>query len=383
MMARKTSLKAVVLAGGLGTRLRPLTYSRPKPMLPIGPKPVLQYVIESLASSGFDQIIVTTNYLQEQIESYFGDGSRFGVSLTYPEEKTPLGTAGSVKNAERYLDETFALIQGDNITDIDMARQLRYHRAKNAIATLSVMRVKEPWNYGVVMLDKQNKILGIQEKPSPSECRSNLINTGLYILEPDVLDPVPNGKQFDFAKDLFPIILTQGKGLYGYKAQGFWTDIGSVDGFLEASNWILGKMTSHISSNMNTGLTKFKGPVWIGEDTALENEVTIRGPVYVEDSCKIGKNVFLGPGTALKRNVSVGEGSRINGALVFDSTRIYSKVTLSQCIVDMGCEIGTDSVIESSTILGAGCKIGEGVKIGHGVRLDPGTVVERGKTIKT
>jgi NDP-sugar pyrophosphorylase family protein len=376
-------LKAVVLAGGVGTRLRPLTYSRPKPMLPIGPKPALQYVIESLANSGFNQIIVTTNYLREQIEDYFGDGSGFGVSLTFPEEKTPLGTAGSVKNAEQFLDETFALIQGDNITNINIAEQLRDHKSKNALATLGVMRVKEPWNYGVVILDKESKISGFQEKPRPSECRSNLINTGLYILEPDVLDLVPSGKPFDFAKDVFPLILAQGKGLYGYKVRGFWTDIGGVDGFLEASDWILGRMTKHISSSVNVSLTNIKGPVWIGEETILEEDVTIQGPVYVEDSCTIGKNVFLGSGTTLKRNVSIGEGSRINGAIVFDTSRIHTKVTLSRCVVDMNCEIGSGSVIDTSSIVGVGCKIGEKVVIGRGVKLEPGTVVERGKTIKT
>jgi NDP-sugar pyrophosphorylase family protein len=352
-------------------------------MLPIGPKPALQYVIEFLGKSGFDQIVVTTNYLQEQIESYFSDGSRLGVSLVYPEEKTPLGTAGSVKNAEQYLNETFALIQGDNITDVNMADQLRYHRRKNALATLGVMRVKEPWNYGVVMLNRQNKIVGFQEKPRPEECRSNLINTGLYILEPDVLDLIPSGKPFDFARDVFPIMLDQGKALYGYRAVGFWIDIGSVDGFLEASHWVLSKITRHIPSNAGTGLTKISGLVSIGDGTILEKGVTMRGPVYVEDSCVVGRNVFLGSGTSLKRGVGVGEGSKINGALVFESTKIHSRVTLNQCIIDMNCEIGSDSVVDPSTIIGAGCKIGEGVMIGPGVKLEPGTVVERGKTIKT
>jgi NDP-sugar pyrophosphorylase family protein len=375
-------LKAVVLAGGLGTRLRPLTYSRPKPMLPLGPKPALQYVIESLARSGFNRIIVTTNYLQEQIEGYFGNGSRFGVSLTYPEEKAPLGTAGSVKNAEKYLDETFALVQGDNITDINMSEQLRYHRRKNALATLGVIRAEQPWNYGVVVLDQQNKIMGFQEKPHPEQCRSNLINTGLYILEPDVLDLIPSGRPFDFAKDVFPIILDQGKDLYGYKARGFWTDIGSVDGFLKASYWILSKMTNNISPSADTGHTKITGSVQIGDRTTLE-EAVVRGPVYLEDLCVIDRNVFLGPGTTLKRSVSVGGGSKINGALVFDSTRIGSGVILNRCIVDTNCEIGSDSVIETSAILGAGCRIGEGATVCHGVKLEPGIAIERGKTIKT
>ncbi len=376
-------MKAVVLAGGFGTRLRPLTYSRPKSMLPIGPKPVLQYVIESLSDSGFDDIIVTTNYLPEQIQEYFGDGSRFGVSLRYPKEETPLGTAGSVKNAERYLDETFALIQGDNITDIDMAEQLKYHKSKNALATLSVMKANAPWKYGVVVLDKQDKITGFQEKPPPEQCRSNLINTGLYVLEPDVLKLIPSGKPFDFAKDVFPIILDQGKGLYGYRAKGFWTDIGSAEGFLEASRWLLNKMSRHISPTAEISRTRIRGSVWIGDGTTLETGVKIQGPVYIEDSCALQKGVSMNPGTMLKRKVIVGEGSTINGAVVFDSTVIDSMVTLNQCIIDEKCEVGSKSEIGTSTIIGAGCKIGEGVMIGSGVKLDPGLVVQKGKTIRT
>jgi mannose-1-phosphate guanylyltransferase/phosphomannomutase len=352
-------------------------------MLPLGPKPALQYVIESLAGSGFNDIIITTNYLQDQIENYFGDGSRFGVSLKYPREETPLGTAGSVKNAEQFLDETFALIQGDNITDIDMAEQLKYHKRKNAMATLGVMKVSDPWRYGVVMLDKQNKIVGFQEKPPPGKYLSDLINIGLYILEPDVLELIPTGKPFDFARDLFPIMLDQRKSIYGYKARGFWTDIGSVEGFLEASQWVLNKMTHCIAPNVDASLAKIKGPIWIGDGTTLEIGVTIRGPVYVEDSCTISKNVSLNPGTTLKRRVSVGENSKINGALVFDSTEIRSNVTLNKCVIDERCEIRSNSVIDALAIIGAGCTIGEGVEIGRGVKLEPGLVVEQGKTIRT
>jgi NDP-sugar pyrophosphorylase family protein len=233
------------------------------------------------------------------------------------------------------------------------------------------------------VLDKQSKIVGFQEKPSPEECRSNLINTGLYVLEPTVLDLIPTGKPFDFARDVFPIILNQRKRLYGYKTKGFWTDIGSVEGFLEASWWLLNKMTRHISPNVDISQARVKGPVWIGEGTTLGMGVTIRGPAYVEDSCTIRKNASLNPGTTLKRRVSVGEDSKINGALVFDSSEIHSNVTVNRCIIDERCEIKSNSVIDALAMLGAGCKIGERVIIDRGVKLEPGLVVEQGKTIKT
>jgi mannose-1-phosphate guanylyltransferase/phosphomannomutase len=352
-------------------------------MLPLGPKPVLQYVIELLSGSGFDEIIVTTNYLQEQIEDYFGDGSRFGVSLRFPREEKPLGTAGSVKNAQQYLDETFALIQGDNITDIDMAKQLKYHLKKNAIATLSVVKVGEPWKYGVVMLDRGSRIVGFQEKPASRECRSNLINTGLYILEPDVLDVIPPSQSFDFAKDVFPILLEQRRILYAYRAKGFWTDIGSVEGFFEGSRWLLSKVTRHFSPSVDASFARITGRVHIGDGTTLGKGVTIRGPAYIEDNCAVMENTVLNSDTILKRNVSVGENSRINGALIFESTKIRSKVTLNQCIIDQKCEIGSNSVIEELAIIGAGCTIGDDAIIGRGVKINPGVIVERGKTIRT
>jgi mannose-1-phosphate guanylyltransferase/phosphomannomutase len=376
-------MKAVILAGGYGTRLRPLTYSRPKPLIPIGPKPVLQYIIESLAQQHFDDITITTNYLQEQIENYFGDGSRFGVTLRYPKEDKPLGTAGSVKNAERFLDETFAVIQGDNITEINMAEQFRYHEKKRGLATLAVLQVQEPWKYGVVSLDKRNRIVGFQEKPRREECRSNLANTGLYIIEPDVLKIIPKDQQFDFAREVFPKILGIKKPLYGYRARGFWTDVGDVGGLLEASGWLLKKMRTSISPTVDTSEAKIRGTAWIGDGTILEPGVRIEGPVYIENMCKIGKSSTLRGGTMLKHDVNVGSLSTLNGALVFNSTDIHSKVTLTNCVIDEKCEVGSNTLIDSSVIIGAGCKIGENSVIGPGVKLEPGTTIEQGKTIRS
>jgi len=372
-----------VLAGGYGTRLRPLTYSRPKSMLPIGSKPVLQYIVESVAQLGSDEIIVTTNYLQEQIKDYFGDGSRFGVKLRYPKEDKPLGTAGSVKNAEKFLDETFAVIQGDNITDINIKAQLAFHRRKKALATLAVIGVEQPWKYGVVNLGKGDRVISFEEKPSPEKCQSNLVNTGLYVLEPDVLDMIPRDMPFDFAKDVFPRILDMKKPLYGYRARGFWTDVGNVEGFLEASEWLLRKLSHSISPTADIAQATIKGTVSIGDETILEKGVRIQGPVYIEDSCTIHKDARLEPGTMVKRGVSIGSLSTLSGALVFDSTNIHSKVILNRCILDENCEVGSNTKIDPSAIIGAGCKIGENVVIGSGVKLEPGITVEKGKVIKS
>jgi len=376
-------LKAVVLAGGFGTRLRPLTYSRPKSMLPIGPKPVLQYIIESLAKISFDEIIITTNYLQEQVKNYFGDGSQFGVKLRYPKEDKPLGTAGSVKNAEEFLDETFAVIQGDNITDLNIRAQLAFHRRKKAVATLAVIKVEQPWKYGLVNLDNDDRVIGFEEKPPPEKCQSNLVNTGLYVLEPDVLGIIPQATPFDFAKDVFPRILRMKRSMYGYRARGFWTDVGNVEGFLEASKWLLKKLSHSISPTADVAQATIKGTVSIGDETILEKGVKIKGPVYIENSCTIHKDAKLEPSTMVKRGVSIGSLSTLNGALVFDSTNIHSKVILNKCILDEDCEVGSNTEIDPSAIIGAGCRIGENVVIGSGVKLEPGVTVEKGKVIKS
>ncbi|WXG47677.1 MAG: NDP-sugar synthase [Candidatus Atabeyarchaeum deiterrae] len=373
----------MILAGGFGTRLRPLTYSRPKSILPVGPKPVLQYLIESLSKQGFDEIVITANYLREQIENYFGNGSKFGVSLRYPREESPLGTAGSVKNAEKYLDETFAVIQGDSVTDINLAEQLAYHREKRSLVTLGVVPVEKPWRYGVVELDEENKVIDFKEKPSPKECQSNLANTGMYFLEPDVLNLIPRNKPFDFANDVFPLIIETGIPLYGFRAAGFWTDIGTVEGFLEASAWLLDKLGHSISRTADVNRATIKGPVWIGDGTILETDVRIQGPAFIEDSCTIGKGTQITPGTMLKRRVNVGENSRLDSAIVFGSTEIHTRVSLSKCILDERCKIGSNTEIDSSAIIGAGCTLGENVVIGPGVRLEPGLTVEQGKVIRT
>jgi len=188
-------MKAVILAGGYGTRLWPITLTRPKPMLPLGGRPALYHIIKYLSNHGFDDIIITTNYLREQIVDYFKDGSELGVKLTYTDEEFPLGTAGSVKNVADYLGDTFAVIQGDNITDIDLSKMLEFHRMKRAVATIALKEVEDPSLFGVAKLGPDDQVLLFKEKPKIEESPSNLINTGIYILEPEILELIPIKKR--------------------------------------------------------------------------------------------------------------------------------------------------------------------------------------------
>jgi mannose-1-phosphate guanylyltransferase/phosphomannomutase len=205
----------------------------------------------------------------------------------------------------------------------------------------------------------------------------------LYVLEPDVLELIPSGTPFDFAKDVFPIILKAGKPLYGYQAKGFWVDIGSAEGFLEASMWLLKKLKRSVSPTAEINRARIKGLVCIGDGTTLETGVKVQGPAYIGDSCTILKDVSINPGTILGHRVNVGERSTLNSASVFGSTEIHSNVTLNHCILDEKCEIGPNSKIDDYAIVGVGCRTGENVVIGPGVKLEPGSRVERGKVIRT
>jgi len=215
-------MKAVVMAGGEGSRLRPLTINRPKPLVPVCNKPVIEYIIELLKAHGIDQIVVTLHYLADEIVSYFGDGREFGVNIVYSVEDEPLGTAGSVKKAEHHLDDTFLIISGDSLTYVDLSDIIRFHKEKNALATLTLTRVENPLEFGVVITDDALRIQRFLEKPSWGEVFSDTINTGIYLLEPEILNYMECGKSYDWSKDIFPVILEKGQSLYGYITGGYW-----------------------------------------------------------------------------------------------------------------------------------------------------------------
>ncbi|MEN6581452.1 MAG: nucleotidyltransferase family protein, partial [Armatimonadota bacterium] len=229
-------MKAVVMAGGEGSRLRPLTCRCPKPLVSVANKPVMQHIIELLKRHGVNDVVATLYYLADEIVGYFGDGADFGVNLSYSVEDTPLGTAGSVKNAEAMLrDGTFIIISGDALTDIDLTAACDFHRSRGAVATLILKRVSNPLEYGVVVTDDNGGIQRFLEKPSWGEVFSDTVNTGIYILEPEVFDLMEPGRNYDFSQDIFPQLLRTGRPIYGYISDGYWCDIGNLDACLQAN----------------------------------------------------------------------------------------------------------------------------------------------------
>lgn len=228
-------LEAVILAGGKGTRLRPLTLSRPKPMLPVGDLPLLEHVVHLLRRHGYSKIGVTLQYMPWAVQTHFGDGRGWGVSLTYAVETEPRGTAGSVKVLEDRLNDTFTVISGDALTDFDLGELGAFHRASGALVTMALARVDDPSQYGVVELDGRGRVVRFLEKPAPGEAFSNLVNTGIYVLDRRVLAAVPAGVPFDFSRELFPLLLARGEKVFGCALPGYWRDIGTPDSYRQAN----------------------------------------------------------------------------------------------------------------------------------------------------
>src|SRR6185312_5660227 len=232
-------VKAVVMAGGEGTRLRPLTSNQPKPMVPVAGKPCMEHILELVRGHGLTNVVATLAYMPQVIRGYFGEGSQLGLELDYSVEEVPAGTAGSVKLLEHYLDETFLVVSGDALTDMDLSALLAAHRESGAAATLALKRVPDPLEFGVVITGEDGQIERFLEKPTWGEVFSDTINTGIYVIEPEVLSFIPPGEEFDFAHDLFPLLLDKGMPMYGYAPEGEWTDVGNLEAYLEVHRDVL------------------------------------------------------------------------------------------------------------------------------------------------
>jgi len=299
-------VKAVILVGGEGTRLRPLTYDTPKPMVPVLNQPFLEHTIAYLKRQQVNDIVLATSYLPVVVQDHFADGSSLGVRLTYAIEYSPLGTAGAVKNAERYLQGTFLVLNGDVFSDLDVTDMLGFHRRKRAKATIALTWVDNPCAFGVVETDSEGRVRLFIEKPSPDRVTTNWINAGVYILEPEVLGYIPLSSHYMFENELFPFLLELGEPVYGYPFRGYWLDMGTPEKYLQLNcDLLLGKTKSALID----GVCKYKvrtdervivhssakmiGPAMIGSDCSIGQEVIIKGPVVIGPDCYIGEGTVL------------------------------------------------------------------------------------------
>jgi mannose-1-phosphate guanylyltransferase/phosphomannomutase len=360
-------LKAIVLAGGKGTRLRPLTYTKPKPLLPLTGEPAIAHLIRKLAREGVDEIVVTTNYFAKQLRATLGDGSKYAIRIHHVEEKTPLGTAGSVKNSGSLIDETFAVVQGDTQFEFDLKGVVQLHRKLGAMVTMALTEVDDPSEYGIAELS-DGRVTRFLEKPRPGECFSNLINTGLYVVEPEVLKLVPEGKPFDFSRNLFPLMLESKTLLAGSRVSGFWVDIGDSRSYLKANIWALDKL--------QPGRGGAKDNVTYGPGSSAAETATLRGPVYLGKNAKVQKDAVIGPYACVGDGSEVSAGARIAFSVVYENTRIGHNAILDTCVVAENCKIGDRVQIERDAVVGAGTELGDNSRVAAESRVGPWTVVQ-------
>jgi glucose-1-phosphate thymidylyltransferase long form len=350
-----------MMAGGKGTRLRPLTLIRPKPMIPLVNKPIIEYTVDRLKKFGFNDIIMTLNYMSTNIKNYFKDGSKFGVDIRYSVEKWPLGTGGSVKKAEKYIDDTFMVVSGDVLTDVDFKDVLKFHKEKGALVTMVLTEVEDPSHFGIAVMDKENKITEYLEKPSPEEAFSNVANTGIYIFEPEIFDFFQNDEEeVDFSKDIFPEVIKKDAGIYGYIFNGYWNDVGRPETFMKATYDILDqKMEQNFyKSKIEEGIGKI-GNIWVGENVLIDKKARIEGPVVIGNNCTIEKGCKISKGSVIGNNVSIGKDVKIDGAVILSDSIIEDNSFLTGCIVDTKCIIDKNTVLESGVVAGSLVEIGE------------------------
>lgn len=370
-------MRAVLMAGGSGTRLRPLTCDLPKPMVPILNRPIAEHIVNLLRRHHITEIIATLHYLPDVMRDYFQDGSEFGVQITYAvEEDQPLGTAGCVKNVEDLLDETFLVISGDSITDMDLSAAIAFHHAKGSKATLILAHVPNPVDFGVVITDEQGRIRRFLEKPSSSEIFSDTVNTGTYILEPEVLDYLPVNQESDFSKDLFPLLLEKEVPLYGYAAEGYWCDVGNLNAYREAQYAALQRLVK-----LDVQYSERSPNIWIGQSTSIDSTARIEAPAMIGNNCRIGARAQIGAGTVLGDNVTVGADADLKRPIVWNGATIGEEVHLRACVAARGTRVDRRAHVLEGAIVGSLSMVGEEAVVNPDVRIWPSKRIEPGATL--
>ncbi len=367
-------MRAVLMAGGSGTRLRPLTCDLPKPMVPVLNRPIAEHIINLLKRHHITEVIATLHYVPDAMRDYFQDGRDFGIKMHYAiEEEQPLGTAGCVKNVEELLTDTFLVISGDSITDFDLSAAIAFHREKQAKATLVLTRVPNPVEFGVVITDEDHRICRFLEKPSTSEIFSDTVNTGTYILEPEVLQYLPVNEESDFSKDLFPLLLERGEPMFGYIAEGYWCDVGHLDAYRKAQYDALARKVK-----VEYAYEERSPNIWIGKNTFIDDTAELHPPLLIGDNCRIGAYVRIEPGTVIGDNVTIGAYADLKRPIIWNGVTLGEEAHLRGCTIVRGSRIDRRAHILEGAVIGSLSTVEEEAQIGTGVRVWPNKRVEAG-----
>jgi mannose-1-phosphate guanylyltransferase / phosphomannomutase len=369
-------VKAVVMAGGEGTRLRPLTSNQPKPMVPIVGKPCMEHILELLRGHGFEEIVITLAFLPQAIRSHFGDGESMGLGIEYSVEELPLGTAGSVRLASGKLDETFLVISGDALCDVDLGSLVARHEETGAAVTIGLKSVDNPLEFGIVVTGDDGRVERFLEKPSWGQVFSDTINTGIYVLEPEVLKHIPTDRPFDFSKELFPLLLEMGRPIYGHVLDGYWQDIGNLDQYRQANFDALDEAV-----RLNIGGVRLRGNVWIGEGSDVHDVEEIEGPAFIGNYCRIARDASVGPYSVLSNGVTLRERARITRTVIDASTHVGRSSLIEGAIVGRSCDIRDHVRIHEGAAVGDEVTIGSESSVMPHVRIYPYKEVETGSQL--
>ena len=356
-------MQAVILVGGEGTRLRPLTYATPKPMVPLFGVPFLERSISRLRDAGVREVILAAGYLPEALVDHFGDGSRFGISVTYVVEESPLGTAGALRNVADRIDGAFFVLNGDVLTSLDLRSMLAYHRHKGGDGVLHAIRVEDPSAFGCIVHDGAGRIIRFVEKPPRAEAPTDEINAGTYLLERRVLDGIPTGRSVSIERETFPALIAAGGALYAFTTDDYWLDVGRPQQYVQAHGDVLdGKLALPVAA----GATR--GSMWIVGGPGMPSNV--RPPSFVGAGVTIDESASIGPYTVLGDGCSVGAGAEIRGSILWDGVAIGA-----------GARV-TDSILASNVHVGRGAVVSSGAVIGHDVAIAPGRVLEANARVR-
>lgn len=362
-------MQALILAGGEGTRLRPLTSTVPKPVVPLVDRPFVVYMLDWLKSAGVDRVVMSCGHLAHGVRNVLGDGSHLGVEIRYVEEPRPLGTGGALKHAESLLDDRFLMLNGDVLTDFDLMAQIAAHERSGAKATLALTPVHDPSNYGLVRTRDNGEVAEFVEKPSADSVDSANVSAGVYVLEKSVLDLLPAGQPASIERDVFPQLISE--GLYGLVVDGYWLDIGTPERYLQATFDILeGSVFTNVAARV--------GSSYLSVEHGVENRGRIIPSALIETGCRIGDGARVGGRVVLERDVSIGENSIVEQAVVLQGAEIGANCLLRNCIVGGGVRIGDNSRIDGLAVIGEGVTIGADNTISNAARIFPGVTLPDG-----
>jgi mannose-1-phosphate guanylyltransferase/phosphomannomutase len=368
-------MKAVVLAGGFGTRIKPLTYSLPKPMLPLAGKPILEHVVNLLKNHGIRDLIFLLYFQPEVIKNYFRDGSEFGVKINYMVPPEDYGTAGAVKFASEHLkgDEPFLVISGDLLTDVDLGALIEFHKNKKAMVTIGLTSVKDPLQFGIVITDEEGKVIKFLEKPGWGEVFSDSINAGVYVMDPAVLDFIPGKQAFDFSHDLFPRLLSGGKPIFGFSLRGYWRDVGDATSYLQANMDILAGRVRVKGSGKRIDIVG--KDIWLGNNVDIAPDAELQGTVIVGEGVKIRRKAQI-KDSIIGDHSEVSQGTKITNSVLWNRTYIDENSEIRGGVICSGVKIGKEVHIEPGVVVSENCSIGDGAILKEGVKIWPSKEVE-------